>query len=172
MTREQAIALLEARDPIAAAQGIAPPHEVGWLRAPADGEGVAQVRYGAGTTPAQVADRLMEIARQPSAARAVLLVPGTDSGDRPGSWGNEDLLVAAVARRVLPVAWLYAVSVAITAAVAWEVCAYSMLGFWNGPRLIWPCAGVGMLSVLACAVAFGLERAHPGLTSHHFRPDD
>ena len=102
MTREQAIALLEARDPIAAAQGIAPPHEVGWLRAPADGEGVAQVRYGAGTTPAQVADRLMEIARQPSAARAVLLVPGTDSGDRPGSWGNEDLLVAAVARRVLP----------------------------------------------------------------------
>lgn len=102
MTREQAIALLEARDPIAAAQGIAPPHEVGWLRGPTDGEGVAQVRYGAGTTPAQVADRLMEIARQPSAARAVLLVPGTDSGDRPGSWGNEDLLVAAVARRVLP----------------------------------------------------------------------
>jgi hypothetical protein len=82
------------------------------------------------------------------------------------------LPVHAVARRVLPAAWLYAVSVAISAAMAWEVCAYSMLGFWNWPRLIWPCAGLGMLSVLACAVAFGLERAHPGLTSHHFRPDD
>lgn len=102
MTRDQAIALLEARDPIAAAQGIAPPDEVSWLRGRADGEGVAQVRYGAGTTNAQVADRLMEIARQPSGVRAVLLVPGADSGDRPGSWGNEDLLVAAVARRTLP----------------------------------------------------------------------
>jgi 2-iminoacetate synthase ThiH len=32
----------------------------------------------------------------------VHLVPGPDSEDRPGSWGVEDLLVTAVARRVLP----------------------------------------------------------------------
>ncbi|MGA1522784.1 MAG: hypothetical protein ACO4CZ_02325, partial [Planctomycetota bacterium] len=34
--------------------------------------------------------------------RAVLLVPGPDSPERPGSWGLTALLVAAVARRVLP----------------------------------------------------------------------
>ena len=32
----------------------------------------------------------------------VRLVPAADTPDRPGSWGNEDLLVTAVTRRVLP----------------------------------------------------------------------
>jgi hypothetical protein len=102
MTRDQLIRLLQARDPIAAAQGLEPAAEVGWLRGEPGGEGVAQVRYGAGTTPEQVADRLLEVAASPAGVRAVLLVPGPDSPERPGSWGNEDLLVAAVARRVLP----------------------------------------------------------------------
>jgi len=102
MTRDQVISLLDARDPIAAAEGMDPPAEVGWLRGDPRGEGVACVAYGAGTTPAQVADRLLEVAREPEAVRAVLLVPGPDTPGRPGSWGSEDLLVAAVARRVLP----------------------------------------------------------------------
>jgi hypothetical protein len=102
MTRDQVIALLDARDPIAAAGGLEPPTEVGWLRGAPDGQGVECVRYGAGTTHAQVADRLLQVAQQPGDVRAVLLVPGHDTPERPGSWGNEDLLVAAVARRVLP----------------------------------------------------------------------
>lgn len=102
MTRDQAIALLEGRDPIAAAQGLEPPAEVGWMHGDPRGEGVAEVRYGAGTTPAQVADRLMQVAAAPGGVRAVLLAPGPDTPERPGSWGNDDLLVAAVARRLLP----------------------------------------------------------------------
>jgi len=102
MTREQIIAMLDARDPFAAAQGIAPPRQVTWMRGPADPEGVATVRYGAGTTHAQIADRLIEIAADCTAVRAVQLVPGADEPGRPGSWGVEDLLVTAVARRVLP----------------------------------------------------------------------
>ncbi len=102
MTRDEIIAMLEARDPLAAAEGIAPPTEVGWMREPVDADGVVEVRYGAGTTAAQVADQLLAVARDTSGARAVQLVPGDDSAERPGSWGNEDLLVTAVARRVLP----------------------------------------------------------------------
>jgi hypothetical protein len=49
-----------------------------------------------------VADRLLAIADAGTAVRAVHLVPGPDSDTRPGSWGVEDLLVTAVARRVLP----------------------------------------------------------------------
>lgn len=101
MTRDQVIAMLEARDPIAAAEGLPAPAEVGWVREGDDGE-VVEVRYGAGTTCEQVADRLLDIAARPDAPRAVRLVPGPDTPERPGSWGNEDLLVAAVARRVLP----------------------------------------------------------------------
>ena len=95
MTRDEIIAMLEARDPLAAAEGIAPPTEVGWMREPVDADGVVEVRYGAGTTPAQVADQLLAVARDASGARAVQLVPGDDSAERPGSWGNEDLLVTA-----------------------------------------------------------------------------
>lgn len=102
MTRDEVIALLDSRDPVAAASGLTVPAEVGWLRGDADGEGVEVVRYGAGTTSAQVADRLLDIASRADDVRAVLLVPGDDTAERPGSWGNEDLLVTAVARHVLP----------------------------------------------------------------------
>lgn len=101
MTRDQVITMLRARDPIAAAQGLAAPVEVGWLVPDGAGE-VVEVRYGAGTTCDQLADRLLDIAGRPDPPRAVRLVPGPDAPGRPGSWGNEDLLVAAVARRVLP----------------------------------------------------------------------
>jgi hypothetical protein len=102
MTRDEVIALLAARDPIAAAADLPVPGEVTWVRGEADGDGVEVLRYGAGTTDAQVADRLLEIAAAGGAVRSVQLIPGPDSGDRPGSWGVEDLLVTAVARRVLP----------------------------------------------------------------------
>lgn len=102
MMRDEIIALLDARDPIAAAQGIPVPDEVSWLRGTGDDEGVEVVRYGTGTTNADVADRLLEVAAMHATPRAVHLVPGADTAERPGSWGNEDLLVTAVARRVLP----------------------------------------------------------------------
>ena len=102
MTRDEIIALLDSRDPVAAAAGLSAPAEVGWLRGDAHGEGVEVVRYGAGTTTSEVADRLLEVAGRADRVRAVLLVPGADTPERPGSWGNEDLLVTAVARRVLP----------------------------------------------------------------------
>lgn len=95
------IALLDARDPLAAAEGVRPTTEVHWTRAPGDDEGVQVLRYGAGTTSEQVADRLLEIAGMAD-VRTVHLVPGADTPERPGSWGNEDLLVTAVTRRVLP----------------------------------------------------------------------
>jgi len=97
MTRDEVITLLEARDPIAAAHGIRRPGEIGWMRADDAGDGAVAIRYGAGTTPGEVADQLLAVA-----ARAVHLVPGADAPDRPGSWGTEDLLVTAVARRLLP----------------------------------------------------------------------
>lgn len=102
MTRDEIIALLDSRDPVAAAAGLPAPDEVGWLRGDARGEGVEVVRYGSGTTSAEIADRLLGIAARADDVRAVLLVPGEDTPERPGSWGNEDLLVTAVARRVLP----------------------------------------------------------------------
>jgi hypothetical protein len=102
MTRDEVIALLGSRDPLAAAAHLPVVREVTWTRGAADDDGVEVLRYGAGTTDAQVADRLLEIAAAGDVVRAVHLVPGPDSGDRPGSWGVEDLLVTAVARRVLP----------------------------------------------------------------------
>ncbi len=100
MTRDEAIALLDARDPLGAAAGITPVRDIMWSNAdPAAGAEV--VRYGAGTTHDQVADRLLELAARDD-VQAVALVPGDDADDRPGSWGVEDLLVTAVARRVLP----------------------------------------------------------------------
>lgn len=101
LTRDDIIALLDARDPLDAAQGIRPPSEVAWSRGAGDDAGVEVLRYGAGTTSAQVADRLLEIAAT-DGVRAVHLVPGADAPERPGSWGNDDLLVTAVTRRVLP----------------------------------------------------------------------
>ena len=102
MTRDEVIALLASRDPVAVAQHIAVPDEVGWLRGDGDDDGVEVLRYGAGIADAEVADRLLDIAARAERVRAVHLVPGPDAAERPGSWGNEDLLVTAVARRVLP----------------------------------------------------------------------
>jgi len=101
MTRDEIIALLNARDPLAAAAPISAPREITWSREMTPHDGAEVVRYGAGTTNDEIADRLMALAAQRD-LRAVLLVPGDDSADRPGSWGVEDLLVTAVARRALP----------------------------------------------------------------------
>lgn len=101
MTRDQIIALLDARDPIAAAAGLAPPREINWTRGVPTQSDAAVVHYGAGTTHADIADRLIELAGD-AATTAVALVPADDSAERPGSWGVEDLLVTAVARQVLP----------------------------------------------------------------------
>jgi hypothetical protein len=101
MTRDEIIALLDARDPLAAAAPIGAPREIAWTRDPTVA-GVAEVvRYGAGTTHDEVADRLIALAGLPG-LQAVVLVPGDDTDERPGSWGVEDLLVTAVARRALP----------------------------------------------------------------------
>lgn len=101
MTRDQVIALLDARDPIAAAAGLTPPREIHWTRGLPAQSGAAVVHYGAGTTHEEIADRLLALAGE-NGVTAVALVPADDSADRPGSWGVEDLLVTAVARRVLP----------------------------------------------------------------------
>ena len=79
------------------------------------------------------------------------------------------LLVHQGAKHAMPGAWLYAGSVPLTVSLAWEVCSYSILGSWNWPRLLWPCAGV--LSVLAClgVVAYRIEQSFPGLTSSYFK---
>jgi len=100
-TRDDIIALLDARDPLAAADGLQRPTEVTWARGTGDDAGVEVLRYGAGTTSHEIADRLLELAATPG-LRVVHLVPAADTPDRPGSWGNEDLLVTAVTRRVLP----------------------------------------------------------------------
>lgn len=102
MTRAEIIALLASRDPIAVAAGLRAPAEVTWMRGDPGEEGVEVLHYGAGTTDDEIADRLLAIAAAGGSVRAVHLVPGPDCGDRPGSWGVEDLLVTAVARRVLP----------------------------------------------------------------------
>lgn len=101
ITRDDIIALLDARDALAAAKGLERPAEVTWSRGGADDAGVEALRYGAGTTSGDIADRLLELAAMPG-LRVVHLVPGDDTAERPGSWGNEDLLVTAVTRRVLP----------------------------------------------------------------------
>lgn len=100
-TRDDIIALLEARDPLAAAEGLPRAEQVTWSRGEVDDAGVQVLRYGAGTTSGGIADRLLEIAAMPE-VRVVHLLPGADTPDHPGSWGNEDLLVTAVTRRVLP----------------------------------------------------------------------
>lgn len=100
MTRDEIIALLDARDPLAAAAPIGAPREITWTRG-APGEGAEVVRYGAGTSHEDIADRLTALGARDD-VRAVVLVPGDDTADRPGSWGVEDLLVTAVARRALP----------------------------------------------------------------------
>lgn len=128
MTAEEIIALIDAADPISAAAGLAQPTEVTWSRTahPADWlvdgdvEGdidahraahatgrptEAVVRYGAGMSPTQVGARiaaLAELARESDLLRSVHLVPGEDSVERPGSWGVEDLVVTAAARRAMP----------------------------------------------------------------------
>ncbi|HWH14352.1 MAG TPA: hypothetical protein VNT51_06365 [Miltoncostaeaceae bacterium] len=130
MTREELVALLEARDPLRAARAAAlpppvavtvhrgaPPQE--WL-ADEDGEGdvaahrrahetgrpsEAIVRYGEGVTAAHTADRLLALralSERTGLLRAVTLVPGEGGDRRPGSWGVEDLTAVAVARLALP----------------------------------------------------------------------
>lgn len=129
MTREALIDLIRHADPLAAARvAPAPAGTVRVVRGdpPADWlvdvdtEGSiaahrdahahgrpseALVRYGAGTTPEQVADRLLalaELAGDTGLLRVVRPEPGDDSTTRPGSWGVEDLTVMAAARAVLP----------------------------------------------------------------------
>lgn len=70
----------------------------------------AVVRYGAGTDPRAVADRLLGLASLSAATgrlQAVCPVPGEGDATRPGSWGVEDLALIAVSRSLLPeVPWI------------------------------------------------------------------
>lgn len=70
----------------------------------------AALRYGAGRTPDEVADRLLGLAELADASdllMAVCPVPGEGDSRRPGSWGVEDLSVVAAARICLPtVSWI------------------------------------------------------------------
>lgn len=70
----------------------------------------AVVRYGAGTDPGAVADRLLGLAAlgaESDLLRAVCPVPGEGDETRPGSWGVEDLTMIALARRLMPgVPWI------------------------------------------------------------------
>lgn len=128
MTAQEITALIEAADPISAAMGLPQPSQVTWSRTPhpthwlvdGDAEGdvgahraahiegrpsEAVVRYGADTSPTQVGKRiaaLAALARESDLLRFVHLVPGDDTADRPGSWGVEDLVVTAAARRAMP----------------------------------------------------------------------
>jgi hypothetical protein len=129
-TVERLAALLAARDPLAAARaaGVRPGGEVTVERGPApagwlvDGDGErplpehaaahadgrpseAAVAYGAGRDPRAVAQRidgLAHLARATGLLRAVCPVPGEGTGDRPGSWGVEDLTVIAACRLAMP----------------------------------------------------------------------
>lgn len=133
--REELIALLRARDAVAAGlaaagpEGPRPAGEVGYRRGPApdawlvDGDeerpvdehraahragrsSEAAVAYGAGVPVERTADRLLALAAlavETGLLRTVQPVPtGPSDGDRPGSWGVEDLTVIACARLVLP----------------------------------------------------------------------
>ncbi|HMM48625.1 MAG TPA: hypothetical protein PKE32_03295 [Miltoncostaeaceae bacterium] len=123
-------ALLSARRPLAVAptstDGAPPPIRVRRGPAPADRlvdgdtEGTveehraahasgrpseATVLYGLGHSDERIAARLRDLAQlaeQTGLLRAVTLVPSTGDGERPGSWGVEDLTVIGVARSVLP----------------------------------------------------------------------
>jgi hypothetical protein len=66
----------------------------------------AAVRYGAGVPAEHTIDRLLALAAlaaETGLLRAVQPLPAeAPGGDRPGSWGVEDLTVIACARLVLP----------------------------------------------------------------------
>lgn len=122
--------LLRARDPLAAARaaGVQPCGEVTVERGPApagwlvdgDHEGSveqhraahasgrpseAALAYGAGHRPEAVAERLAALAAlaaETGLLRAVCPVPADGTGERPGSWGVEDLTVIAACRLALP----------------------------------------------------------------------
>lgn len=130
MTRDELIRHLGSGDPIGVAHavGITRPLHAHVHRGPApadwlvdtDAEGdvaghraahaagrpsEAMVRYGAGTGPEAVADRLLALAALASDTgmlRVVRTQPGEGDAQRPGSWGVEDLVVVSVARAVLP----------------------------------------------------------------------
>lgn len=123
-------ALLAARDPLQAARaaGVRPgatvavergPAPEGWLvdgddERPVDEHAAAHaagrpseaaVAYGAGRDADQVAERiaaLAALAGRTGLLRAVCPVPAEGTGDRPGSWGVEDLTVVAACRLALP----------------------------------------------------------------------
>jgi len=130
MTRDELIALLAAADPLEAVAATptraplevrlmvgAPPAE--WLVDTDDEGAVAEhraaheagrpseavVRYGIGTTPESVADRLLALAAladDTGMLRAVRPESADGTDQRPGSWGVEDLTIVAAARAVLP----------------------------------------------------------------------
>ncbi len=130
MNRDAVIALLAARDPLAAVRafGITAPSQV--VLAPAsvragrlidgDAEGdlsvhraahaegrlsEAVVAYGADVPDSAVADRLLglaALAAETGRLAAVTPVPSHGSEARPGSWGVEDLVVIAAARGLVP----------------------------------------------------------------------
>lgn len=134
--RDHLIELLSGSNPVAAgmeACAIAPPSVVTYSRSGApdqwlvDGEregpldahraahaagraSEATVLYGSDRSPAQVADRLLELAGLrvgPGALMAVCPLPGVGGAARPGSWGVEDLSVVAATRVALPeVPWV------------------------------------------------------------------
>lgn len=130
--RAEIIGALTAGRPLALAPDEAVT-EVTWTRSPAPGDwhldgeqetpldahraahddgrpSEAVVRYGAGSDPASIADRLVglaELSARTGLLRAVCPVPGTGDSSRPGSWGVEDLSMIAIARRVMPeVPWI------------------------------------------------------------------
>jgi hypothetical protein len=129
--RARIAGLLAARDPLAAARAAAldarapitygdddPPDD--WLVDGDEERPVAEHRaahrggrpseaalaYGVGVQIERTADRLLALAAlaaETGLLRAVQPVPADPrSGDRPGSWGVEDLTVIACARLVLP----------------------------------------------------------------------
>jgi len=134
MTRDELVALLRARDALAAARLLDRPQDVvTWTRDPApadwlvDGDAErtveehraaheagrpseATVAYGTGIAPEAVADRLLALAalsRETGLLRAVCPVPREGTSERPGSWGVEDLTVVAAARLACPeVPWV------------------------------------------------------------------
>lgn len=104
-TRDELIGFLDPPDPVGAAVALGRPAGgvITWSRATGGDHAHEEVvTYGAGIAAEAVVDRLQEIAAQNRAATAVRLVPAEGDDGRPGSWGVEDLAVAAVARMALP----------------------------------------------------------------------
>jgi hypothetical protein len=130
VSRAEVVALLRARDPLAAARaaGSRPGGPLTYARAGAPGDWLvdgdeerpveehraahaagrpseAAVAYGAGHDPERVADRVLALAAlaaETGLLRAVQPVPAEGTPERPGSWGVEDLTVIAVCRLALP----------------------------------------------------------------------